>query len=104
VLDVDSHVEAAVIPVGVVIAAPLPVSLEAINGMSNLWTVLAVLCRFPVDSSPIGLESPMARLGIIWPGRCGEGQRKCQTYCERGTQNEPNGSFSHRLSSSNSLV
>ena len=54
--DVDSYIKTVVIPIGMVLAAPVAIGLHAIDILIYLATVVAVSCGVPIDAGAIGLQ------------------------------------------------
>jgi hypothetical protein len=63
--DVDADVEAGVIPIGVVITAPLAIGFHAVNRVGNLWAVVAVTRGFVVNAGAIVFETLMTGVAIV---------------------------------------
>jgi hypothetical protein len=73
--EVDADVEPTVIPVGLVIAAPLAVVVHALYVSVHLPAVLAVLGRILIDPGPICFEPLVTTFAPvpIRPSRCPHG-------------------------------
>lgn len=48
------------IPIGMVLAAPVAIGIHAIDILIHLAAVVAVFCSVPIDPSAIGLQLSMA--------------------------------------------
>jgi hypothetical protein len=64
-MDVDADVEAGVVPIGVMIAAPTAVVLHAIDVAVDLRTIVAMTRGVMVDASLIVFEALVARIAVI---------------------------------------
>jgi hypothetical protein len=59
-VDVDADIEAAVVPIGFVIAAPLAVAIHFGDVVLHLRTVVSVACGVVIDFGFIGVEAVAA--------------------------------------------
>jgi hypothetical protein len=80
VVDVDSDVEFTVIPVGLVVAAPLPIRLEFIDVAIDLPAMLSVFRGISIDPGLIGVETPMAIVPVIMVGKSHLRRRERESY------------------------
>jgi hypothetical protein len=67
--EVYADIKSVVIPIRMVIAAPLPIRFHAVNISSHLVTILAVPFGIVIDPCAIGLKAPVAI--IAWIAECG---------------------------------
>ncbi len=74
-MKVDADVESAVIPIGVMVAAPLPVRLELIDGVIDLAAVFTMLRGCAIDSGLICFEPAMAIVVVVVVGKSHLGGR-----------------------------
>jgi hypothetical protein len=88
--DVNSNVEAGMIPISVMITAPTAVCFQAVNIAINLAAVLAVARAIAINSGTIRLQTPVAVVGpVAIAKRCAaHGQR--EQYCRAGTKYQAN--------------
>ena len=64
-MDVDADVEAGMVPIGVMIAAPSAVVFHAVDVVMDLRTIVAVTRGVVVDAGLIVFEALVARIAII---------------------------------------
>jgi hypothetical protein len=65
VFDVNSHVKPAVIPIRVMLSAPIPVGVHAVDITSHLPTIVAVFRCVAIDACSIGFQFPVAVVAHI---------------------------------------
>lgn len=99
-MDVDAEVEGIVIPVGMVVAAPLALAIEAIDIAIDLPAITAVAIGVAVDAFLIVLNAAVTFVApvvvvVIGAGRAAQGERESDG--ESGDENEPQMMFGHRF-------
>jgi hypothetical protein len=97
VSEVDSHVKAGVIPLGVMIAAPSPIRLEAVHIAVYLTAVLAMPRNVVINPGAVSFQPPVAVVGPVPVTESCLTDRKCDANCETSSQHEPNQIFSHKF-------
>ncbi len=63
VVYVDAYVKGSMVPVGVMIAAPLAVPLHLVDCLTHLGAVIAVASSFMVDPILVRLQTVVALIG-----------------------------------------
>jgi len=77
-----------VIPVGTVIATPLPVAFESFTVSIDLVAVLSVFRNVVVGSGSIGLQPLVAVVGPILVAKGRAAEWKGKRYRQSGTENK----------------
>jgi hypothetical protein len=97
VFDVNPDIEPVVIPIRMVIAAPLPVGIKSINVAIYLAAMFPVFRGVAIDPSPIGLKAPTAIGSPVLVGERRLSHRKGNSHRQRGSENESNYLLLHEV-------
>jgi hypothetical protein len=87
-VDVDAEVEDVMVPIGVMLAAPVAFAVEAIDIVSDLATVWAIARGVAVDAFFGVAKALVAVVAPIVVGAGGAAKRKRESDGERGRENE----------------
>jgi hypothetical protein len=90
VAEVDADVEARVIPIGVMIAAPLAVSIHAGDIVVHLRAVLAVAGSVVIDSGAVGFQALVAVVGPVAVAKGGSSHGKRKQDRRNSSESQPN--------------
>jgi hypothetical protein len=88
--EVNTNIKARMVPVRMMIAAPLPVGIHARDIMIHLRAVLAMLRDVAVNSCPVCLQPLVAVIRPIPVAKRGLPHRQSEQHCRSGNKSEPN--------------
>jgi hypothetical protein len=95
VSDVNPDIKPVVIPIRMVIAAPVPIVFHAVNIVPNSPTIRAVPLGIAVNACAVVLKPPVAIIARI--AKCGAGHGQRERERQSGTQGKTNDFLFHRL-------
>jgi hypothetical protein len=92
-VEIDADVEPAVIPICLVVPAPLAGSIHPGYVAVHLPAMLAMTADVMVDSGPVGLEAASACFAMVLGGANIRAEGKQQSSCDYGTQQQTTPDF-----------
>lgn len=87
--EVDANVELVVIPVGLVLAAPIAVGVHTIHVTIHLAAVLAVAVGVVIDPGAIRFEPSLAIRARVRPNRNAHGEEQTSGQCGGQSHSSP---------------